>query len=132
MATRVRGSIPLKVLFIGNSFTARNDVPGLIAQLAAVRGKNLSRPSSRVLVVTRHLVTLTRSRPRRGWARRSRSSRRPSDVTLGSLRPWIKWRRTAARTPLRRHGQVRNQRLDVRRRCPGHPLLTMLLPGTSP
>lgn len=30
---------PLKVLFIGNSFTARNDVPGLIAQLAAARGK---------------------------------------------------------------------------------------------
>ncbi len=41
MATRVRGSIPLKVLFIGNSFTARNDLPGLIAQLAAARGKNL-------------------------------------------------------------------------------------------
>ena len=61
MATRVRGSIPLKVLFIGNSFTARNDVPGLIAQLAAVRGKNLSRPRSRVLVVTTLLVTVTRS-----------------------------------------------------------------------
>ncbi len=29
----------LHVLFIGNSFTARNDVPGLIAQLAAARGK---------------------------------------------------------------------------------------------
>ncbi len=27
------------VLFIGNSFTARNDLPGLIAQLAAARGK---------------------------------------------------------------------------------------------
>jgi hypothetical protein len=41
MATRVRGSAPLKVLFIGNSFTARNDLPGLIARLAAARGKNL-------------------------------------------------------------------------------------------
>lgn len=30
---------PLRVLFIGNSFTARNDLPGLIAQLAASRGK---------------------------------------------------------------------------------------------
>jgi hypothetical protein len=28
----------LNVLFIGNSFTARNDVPGLIGQLAAARG----------------------------------------------------------------------------------------------
>src|SRR5262249_24970588 len=41
MATRVRGSAPLKVLFIGNSFTARNDLPNLIARLAAVRGKRL-------------------------------------------------------------------------------------------
>src|SRR5437764_10249112 len=31
----------LNVLFIGNSFTARNDLPGLIAQLAASRGKSL-------------------------------------------------------------------------------------------
>jgi hypothetical protein len=29
----------LKVLFIGNSFTARNNVPGLIEELAAARGK---------------------------------------------------------------------------------------------
>jgi len=29
---------PTRVLFIGNSFTARNDLPGLIAQLAAARG----------------------------------------------------------------------------------------------
>ena len=29
----------MKVLFIGNSFTARNDVPGLIARLAAARGR---------------------------------------------------------------------------------------------
>jgi hypothetical protein len=41
MATRVRGGAPLKVLFIGNSFTARNDLPRLIARLAAARGKNL-------------------------------------------------------------------------------------------
>ncbi|MEX2121336.1 MAG: hypothetical protein WD847_17210 [Pirellulales bacterium] len=31
----------LNVLFIGNSFTARNDVPGLIERLAAARGKSL-------------------------------------------------------------------------------------------
>ena len=31
----------VKALFIGNSFTARNDVPALIAQLAAARGKHL-------------------------------------------------------------------------------------------
>jgi hypothetical protein len=41
MATRVRGSASLKVLFIGNSFTARNDLPGLIASLAAAQGKTL-------------------------------------------------------------------------------------------
>jgi len=32
---------PLKALFIGNSFTARNDLPGLIARLAAAKGKGL-------------------------------------------------------------------------------------------
>jgi hypothetical protein len=31
----------LKVLFIGNSFTARNDLPVLISQMAATRGKSL-------------------------------------------------------------------------------------------
>jgi hypothetical protein len=41
MANRQRGSAPLNVLFIGNSFTARNDLPGLIARLAAARGKGL-------------------------------------------------------------------------------------------
>jgi hypothetical protein len=40
MATGNRGSAPRKVLFIGNSFTARNDLPGLVAQLAAARGKS--------------------------------------------------------------------------------------------
>ena len=29
---------PIRILFIGNSFTARNDLPALIAQLAAARG----------------------------------------------------------------------------------------------
>jgi hypothetical protein len=31
----------LNVLFVGNSFTARNDLPGLIGRLAAARGKRL-------------------------------------------------------------------------------------------
>src|SRR5438093_818949 len=31
----------LQVLFIGNSFTARNNLPGLIAQLAAARDKTM-------------------------------------------------------------------------------------------
>jgi hypothetical protein len=41
MATGVRGGAPVRVLFIGNSFTARNDLPGLIAGLAAARGKSM-------------------------------------------------------------------------------------------
>jgi hypothetical protein len=41
MATRARGGAPLNVLFIGNSFTARNDIPGLVARLAAARGKDV-------------------------------------------------------------------------------------------
>jgi hypothetical protein len=41
MATGVRGGASLRVLFIGNSFTARNDLPGMIAGLAAARGKSL-------------------------------------------------------------------------------------------
>jgi hypothetical protein len=32
---------PIEVLFIGNSFTARNNVPALVAQLAESRGKRL-------------------------------------------------------------------------------------------
>jgi hypothetical protein len=32
---------PLKALFVGNSFTAHNDLPGLVAQLAAARGRRL-------------------------------------------------------------------------------------------
>ena len=41
MAIGIRGGAPLHVRFIGNSFTARNDLPGLIASLAAARGKGL-------------------------------------------------------------------------------------------
>jgi hypothetical protein len=37
--TRTRPALPQNVLFIGNSFTARNDLPGLIAALAAAAGK---------------------------------------------------------------------------------------------
>lgn len=41
MAKKGRGRRPRKVLFIGNSFTARNDLPGLITALAAARGHSL-------------------------------------------------------------------------------------------
>jgi hypothetical protein len=41
MAKRASSGTPLKVLFIGNSFTARNDLPGLIASLAAARNKSM-------------------------------------------------------------------------------------------
>lgn len=41
MATKIQGDTPLKVLFIGNSFTARNDLPGLVTRLAEARGKGL-------------------------------------------------------------------------------------------
>jgi hypothetical protein len=41
MAIKRRKGAPLKVLFIGNSFTARNDLPGLIARLAETRDKGL-------------------------------------------------------------------------------------------
>lgn len=41
MTGGIRRIAPQKVLFVGNSFTARNDLPGLIAQLAAARGKSL-------------------------------------------------------------------------------------------
>jgi hypothetical protein len=37
----MRSSASQKAIFIGNSFTARNDLPGLIARLAAARGVNL-------------------------------------------------------------------------------------------
>jgi hypothetical protein len=41
MATGKRGTAPPKVLFIGNSFTQRNNLPDLIAKLAATRGKEM-------------------------------------------------------------------------------------------
>jgi hypothetical protein len=39
MANKGRGTAELNALFIGNSFTARNDLPGLIEALASARGK---------------------------------------------------------------------------------------------
>jgi len=39
MPARPRAAAPRNVLFVGNSFTARNDLPGLIAALAAAGGK---------------------------------------------------------------------------------------------
>src|SRR5687768_3888127 len=39
--SRARKSLSLNVLFIGNSFTARNDLPGLIARLAEASGNHL-------------------------------------------------------------------------------------------
>jgi hypothetical protein len=41
MAKARRGARSLEVLFIGNSFTARNDLPGLVARLAAARGRTV-------------------------------------------------------------------------------------------
>ncbi len=41
MAKGIRGRASSKVLFLGNSFTARNDLPGLIAQLAEERGQGM-------------------------------------------------------------------------------------------
>lgn len=41
MAKKSRGRGSMKVLFVGNSFTARNDLPGLITRLAEARGKAL-------------------------------------------------------------------------------------------
>jgi hypothetical protein len=41
MSRSNRSGASLKALFIGNSFTARNYLPGLIAQLAAARGKDM-------------------------------------------------------------------------------------------
>jgi hypothetical protein len=37
----VMASIPIKILFIGNSYTNRNDLPGLLTQLAASGNKSL-------------------------------------------------------------------------------------------
>ena len=44
MAKKSRGRGPLKVLFVGNSFTSRNDLPGLISRLdTSVAGLFLGR-----------------------------------------------------------------------------------------
>src|SRR5262245_43398542 len=42
-----RKSRSLQVLFIGNSFTARNNLPELIARLANARGKDMHHRSTR-------------------------------------------------------------------------------------
>ncbi len=39
MPARPRAAAPHNVLFVGNSFTARNDLPGLVGALAAAAGK---------------------------------------------------------------------------------------------
>lgn len=39
--TKASVDAPMAVLFIGNSFTARNNVPGLVAQLAQSRGEQV-------------------------------------------------------------------------------------------
>jgi len=41
MASTAKTKSTLTVLFVGNSFTSRNDLPGLVARLAAARGKTL-------------------------------------------------------------------------------------------
>ena len=43
MAAPHRDAATLNVLFVGNSFTARNDLPSLIAALAQTRGKRMER-----------------------------------------------------------------------------------------
>jgi len=57
MADGLRRNTQLKILFIGNSFTARNDLPGLIAQMAQARGKLLEY----------HLISAGGSSLRRHW-----------------------------------------------------------------
>jgi hypothetical protein len=57
MALGIRGNARLKILFIGNSFTARNNLPGLIAQLAAGRGKSIQH----------HLITAGGASLRTHW-----------------------------------------------------------------
>ena len=41
MAKRSQKDGSLNILFVGNSFTARNDLPGMIGQLATARGKHI-------------------------------------------------------------------------------------------
>jgi hypothetical protein len=66
----------LSVLFVGNSFTARNDVPGLVARLAEARGRTL----------THRLISAGGASLRRHWnageARRALDSARYDVVVL--------------------------------------------------
>jgi hypothetical protein len=57
MAKSKRADVPQKILFIGNSFTARNNLPGLIGQMAAERGK----------VVESRLISAGGASLRRHW-----------------------------------------------------------------
>ena len=50
-------SVPQRILFIGNSFTARNNLPGLIAQLAAAQGTSIEH----------HLTSARGASLRRHW-----------------------------------------------------------------
>jgi hypothetical protein len=50
-------SVPQRILLIGNSFTARNDLPGLIAQLAAAHGARIEH----------HLMSAGGASLRRHW-----------------------------------------------------------------
>src|SRR5262245_44966172 len=40
---KTKSSAAIRVLFIGNSFTQRNNLPGLIAEMAAERGLHVER-----------------------------------------------------------------------------------------
>ena len=97
MATRTRGGAALKALFIGNSFTARNDLPGLVAKLAEARGRGLEhrlisaggeiRPGegrmALVLVVQDGLVVIAEE-PLPGQADRDdRRAQLPADAGVG-------------------------------------------------
>ncbi len=65
MANRPRAVASLKVLFIGNSFTARNDLPELIAGLAEARGKTFHHNIIVVGAVRRFVPTGMRAKLRR-------------------------------------------------------------------
>jgi hypothetical protein len=65
----------LSVLFIGNSFTARNELPGLIAKMAAVNGKRIHHK----------LISAGGASLRRHWngasaRKEARVGNKPSDV----------------------------------------------------
>src|SRR4051812_33577361 len=78
-----RRTAPWKVLFIGNSFTARNDVAGLIAALAAERGKALEhRAHQRRRGVAAHPLE------RRYGPHGNRGGRRSSALSLSRSCSW--------------------------------------------